>query len=299
MRRIIMAIYHWKGWKLDGHLPDIPKYVIAGAPHSSNWDFVFFIGATAEEGVEPNFMGKHTLFQGILKNFMLDMGGIPIDRNKRTNMVEQIAAEFDRRERLALVIAAEGTRRSKGEWKSGFYNIARAANVPIVPVWVCNERRLLGFGPAIDPTGSYAQTLLEIARCQAALGEARLGLVALAGLLEVAKGDKKELAEMLRADPELEALRASPKFEGLLKMFAGSPVMGTSAFTQVDTTEMSPLEKALRGEWMWNLLTQKREDRPGAAREGTSASSGAWWNFIEDGAEVDAAEEREREREQE
>ena len=141
--------------------------------------------------------------------------------------------------------------------------------------------------------------LLEIARCQAALGEARLGLVALAGLLEVAKGDKKELAEMLRADPELEALRASPKFEGLLKMFAGSPVMGTSAFTQVDTTEMSPLEKALRGEWMWNLLTQKREDRPGAAREGTSASSGAWWNFIEDGAEVDAAEEREREREQE
>ena len=109
-------------------------------------------------------MGKHTLFQGILKNFMLDMGGIPIDRTKRTNMVDQIAAEFDRRERLALVIAAEGTRRSKGEWKSGFYNIARAANVPIVPVWVCNERRLLGFGPAIEPTGSYAQTLLEIAR---------------------------------------------------------------------------------------------------------------------------------------
>ena len=78
-------------------------------------------------------------------------------------------------------------------------------------------------------------------------------------------------------------------------MFAGSPVMGTSAFTQVDTREMSPLEKALRGEWMWNLLTQKREDRPGAAREGTSSNSGAWWNFIEDGAEVDAAEERERE----
>ena len=164
VRRVIVAIYHWKGWKLDGHLPDIPKYVIAGAPHSSNWDFVFFIGATAEEGVEPNFMGKHTLFRGILKSFMLDMGGIPIDRTKRTNMVDQIAAEFDRRERLALVIAAEGTRRSKGEWKSGFYNIARAANVPIVPVWVCNERRLLGFGPAIEPTGSYAQTLLEIAR---------------------------------------------------------------------------------------------------------------------------------------
>ena len=164
VRRIIMVLYRWKGWKLDGHLPDLPKFVIAGAPHTSNWDFVFFIGATAEEGVEPNFMGKHTLFNGIMRNFMFDMGGIPIDRTKRANYVEQVAAEFERRDHLALVIAAEGTRSSNGEWKSGFYNIARAANVPIVPAWVCNERNILGFGPPIEPSDSYAETLLEIAR---------------------------------------------------------------------------------------------------------------------------------------
>lgn len=164
VRRIIMVLYRWKGWKLDGHLPDLPKFVIAGAPHTSNWDFVFFIGATAEEGVQPNFMGKHTLFQGMMRNFMFDMGGIPIDRTKRSNVVEQVAAEFEQRDRLALVIAAEGTRSSNGEWKSGFYNIARAANVPIVPAWVCNERRILGFGPAIVPTADYGETLLEIAR---------------------------------------------------------------------------------------------------------------------------------------
>ncbi len=164
VRRIIMVLYRWKGWKLDGHLPDLPKFVIAGAPHTSNWDFVFFIGATAEQGVQPNFMGKHTLFQGMIRNFMFDMGGIPIDRTKRSNVVEQVAAEFERRDHLALVIAAEGTRSSNGEWKSGFYNIARAANVPIVPAWVCNERRTLGFGPAIVPTADYGETLLEIAR---------------------------------------------------------------------------------------------------------------------------------------
>ena len=164
VRRIIMALYRFKGWKLDGHLPDIEKFVIAGAPHTSNWDFVFFVGATAEEGVEPNFMGKHTLFQGLMRNFMFDMGGIPIDRTKRSNVVEQVAAEFAARDHLALVIAAEGTRSSKGEWKSGFYNIARAANVPIVPAWVCNETMVLGFGPAIVPTDSYGETLLEIAR---------------------------------------------------------------------------------------------------------------------------------------
>jgi 1-acyl-sn-glycerol-3-phosphate acyltransferase len=164
VRRIILAIYRWRGWTLDGHLPDIPKFVIAGAPHTSNWDFVFFTGATAAEGIEPAFMGKHTLFKGVMRNFMLDMGGIPIDRTKRANAVEQVAEEFARRDRLALVIAAEGTRSSRGEWKSGFYNIARAADVPIVPAWVCNRRRIVGFGPAILPSANYGETLLEIAR---------------------------------------------------------------------------------------------------------------------------------------
>lgn len=165
VRRIIIWIYHAKGWKLDGHLPrDIDKYVIAGAPHTSNWDFVFFTGATHEEGILPNFMGKHTLFEGVMKNFMYDMGGIPVDRRSRANYVQQVADEFARRERLALVIAAEGTRSSNGEWKSGFYHIARAAGVPIVPAWVCNERRILGFGPPVWPTGTFGETLREIAR---------------------------------------------------------------------------------------------------------------------------------------
>lgn len=164
VRRIIIWIYHAKGWKLDGNLPrDIRKYVIAGAPHSSNWDFVFFTGATHEEGVLPNFMGKHTLFKGIMRNFMLDMGGIPVDRRKSANATQQIAEEFGRRDELALVIAAEGTRSSNGEWKSGFYHIAQAANVPIVPAWVCNADRILGFGPPMMPTGDYPADLEKIA----------------------------------------------------------------------------------------------------------------------------------------
>ena len=164
VRRIIMVLYRWKGWRIDGHLPDLDKFVIAGAPHTSNWDFVFFIGATAKEGVTPNFMGKHTLFQGIMRNFMFDMGGIPVDRSKRANYVEQVAEEFRKRDRLALVIAAEGTRSTDGSWKSGFYHIARAAGVPIVPAYVNNDTMVLGFGPPIVATESYGETLQEIAR---------------------------------------------------------------------------------------------------------------------------------------
>ena len=164
VRRVILWLYRWKGWTIDGRMPDLDKFIIAGAPHASNWDFVFFVGATAKEGRTASFMGKHTLFRGFMRNFMLDMGGIPVDRSRKAKFVEQVAAEFRMRERLVLVIAAEGSRTSDGTWKSGFYHIARAANVPIVPAYVDNETNTLGFGPPIVATQSYGETLAEIAR---------------------------------------------------------------------------------------------------------------------------------------
>ena len=165
VRRIILAIWYVQRWKVIDPLPrDLKKFVIAGAPHTTNWDFVFFTGATHEEGIRPNFMGKHTLFQGIMKNFMLDMGGIPVDRRSRLNATEQVAAEFAARDELALVIACEGTRKTDGTWKSGFYHIARAANVPIVPAFADNVRKIISFGEPLVPSGNYGKDLLKIAR---------------------------------------------------------------------------------------------------------------------------------------
>ncbi len=165
VRRIILMIYRFKGWKIEGGLPKhIKKYVIAGAPHTSNWDFVFFAGATHVEKVQSNFMGKHTLFQGFMRNFMLDMGGIPVDRTKSNSAVEQVAEEFAARDELALVMAAEGTRSSDGKWKSGFYHIAQAAGVPIVPAFADNERMVIGFGEPLIPTGNYGEDLMKIAQ---------------------------------------------------------------------------------------------------------------------------------------
>jgi 1-acyl-sn-glycerol-3-phosphate acyltransferase len=164
VNRIILFIYRWKGWRIEGALPkNIKKYVIAGAPHTSNWDFVFFSGATKHEQVQPNFMGKHTLFQGMMKNFMLDMGGISVDRTKRADTVEQMRREFEKREELALVIAVEGTRTSDGKWKSGFYNTAKAAGVPIVPAYADNEKMIIGFGEPLFPSGNYGEDLLKLA----------------------------------------------------------------------------------------------------------------------------------------
>ncbi len=165
VRRIILGIWNAKGWTVDGDVPrDIKKFVIAGAPHTSNWDIVFFVGATAEKGITPNIIAKHTLFNWPIGRFMYDMGGVPIDRRKRANYVEQVAEAFAARDELQLVLAVEGTRSTDGSWKSGFYHMARAANVPIVPAWVCNERKILGFGPPMETTGDYGKDLLRIAQ---------------------------------------------------------------------------------------------------------------------------------------
>ncbi len=163
VRRIVLALYRWKGWRFDLG-PNVPhRCVIAGAPHTSNWDFVFFLGATDEIGVRAHFMGKRSLFRWPLRRFMFDMGGIAVDRSKRGNYVEDVAAEFARCENMALVVAPEGTRGSITRWRSGFYHIALEAGVAVVPAWVDHRAMRGGLGPAIMPSGDFAADLKLIA----------------------------------------------------------------------------------------------------------------------------------------
>lgn len=163
VRRALLALYAWKGWRLEGTRPAARKFVITGAPHTSNWDFVFFLGATHRFGVRPSFMGKDSLFRWPLARFMRDMGGVPVDRSRKGDYVAQMIEEFARRDELALVVAPEGTRSNVSGWRSGFYHIALGAGVPIVPAWVDNTRMRGGLGPAIMPTGDYAADLAKIA----------------------------------------------------------------------------------------------------------------------------------------
>ncbi len=160
---VLLALYRWKGWKLEGKRPEAKKFIILGAPHTSNWDFVFFLGATNELGIRPSFMGKKSLFRWPATRFMLDMGGVPVDRSKRGNYVEQVTDAFRNATDLALVIAPEGSRTFKGSWRSGFYHIAMAAGVPIVPAWVNNETMEGGIGEPLYPTGDYRADLARLA----------------------------------------------------------------------------------------------------------------------------------------
>jgi 1-acyl-sn-glycerol-3-phosphate acyltransferase len=179
VRRLFIGIYRLRGWKVEGRAPQVPKFIIVGAPHTSNWDFATFLGAVDQLGFRPNFIGKHSLFRWPMRRFMRDMGGIPINRSVRGNYVEEVAQEIAKRDQVALVIAPEGSRNPKGPWRSGFYHIAMRAGVPIVPAWVDRKRRRAGLGQPLMPSGDYAADMERIAAFYRATlpGHPRLSLI--------------------------------------------------------------------------------------------------------------------------
>ena len=176
---VLLGVFRLQGWSLSGSAPHSRKCVIIGAPHTSNWDFIFFLGTTNAFGLRPSFMGKHSLFHWPMGRFMREMGGLPIIRNTGRNYVSQISAEFARHDDLMLVVAPEGTRGGAAAWKSGFYHIALGAGVPIVLGWIDGKNRRGGLGPEIMPTGDYAADMAQIAAFYASVlpGHPRLSAI--------------------------------------------------------------------------------------------------------------------------
>ena len=149
MKWIAYRYLTWRGWQFTGRIPDVPKMIIVGAPHTSNWDFFLFLAALQHFDIRVRFIGKHTLFRWPLGYFFRRWGGIPVDRRKAGGLVGQVAAAFDAEEQMILVISPEGTRRAAPAWKSGFLWIAEAAEVPVVLAGVDGAARTVDIGPMI------------------------------------------------------------------------------------------------------------------------------------------------------
>ena len=147
------------GWRIDGNLPNLRKYLIIVAPHTSNWDFFYGFLAYLTLRLEATWLAKHTIFRWPLGPIARRFGGTPIDRAQAGNVVQAHIAEFGRRDHMALVITPEGTRRKVPEWKRGFYFIAMGAGVPIVPVALDFSQKRILIGEAFTPTGDYAADL--------------------------------------------------------------------------------------------------------------------------------------------
>lgn len=151
------------GWRVAGQLPDIPKFVLIGAPHTSNWDFILFLWAQAALRMKPRWIGKHTIFFWPMGVLWRALGGIPVERGARLNVVEQAIETFQAADRMILVVSPEGTRRRTAEWKSGFYHIALGAGVPVVPGSLDFPSKTLTIGPPVTLSGD-TQADLEVFR---------------------------------------------------------------------------------------------------------------------------------------
>lgn len=160
MRRLLArAFLRATGWTPEGAPPKPHRFVLIAAPHTSNWDLAYLLAFAEVFDLRISFMMKDSVFRGPFGPLFRSLGGIPIRRHLRENLVKQMIELFRAREDLVLVVPAEGTRDRVEVWKSGFYHIAREAEVPIVLGYLDYARKRGGFGPAVVPTGRFREDM--------------------------------------------------------------------------------------------------------------------------------------------
>ncbi|HCO67688.1 MAG TPA: acyltransferase [Dysgonomonas sp.] len=153
MRNLSKFILNILGWKTSG-ITDYPaKCVLCVAPHTSNWDLILGKIIYSSLGRKASFLIKKSWFFFPMNIIFNALGGIPVDRSKKTSVTEQMVEEFSKRDRFELAVTPEGTRSANGEWKKGFYYIALEAKVPIVIVILDYKEKIACFKDVFIPTG--------------------------------------------------------------------------------------------------------------------------------------------------
>lgn len=156
-----LRVLGWLGWKMEGEFPNLDKCVACVAPHTSNWDFVIALATAFALRLKISFLGKHSLFKGPLGWWMRRIGGIAVNRSSTHGIVGQVSEQFAGQP-MILGIAPEGTRKKVPQWKSGFLHIARAANVPVLLIYLDYKKKVIGFGPAMEIGDDIAVEMAKI-----------------------------------------------------------------------------------------------------------------------------------------
>mgnify|MGYP006151367147 FL=1 len=150
LSKIILKIIRWR---VDGSLPvDQKKYVLIVAPHTSNWDFFLFVLTVSVLRLQPSVLIKDSLFVGPLGWFLRYCGAIPVNRKQAGSLVNYISGIYAAREEFVLIITPEGTRSPNANWKRGFHHVAKAAEVPILVVYVDSALRTIGIEGLMQPS---------------------------------------------------------------------------------------------------------------------------------------------------
>lgn len=161
--KLFKAYLKINGWKyIGGFDKNLKKCVLIAAPHTSNYDFPLAQAAFYLMGIKTNYLAKKELFKGPMEKLFKKWGGIPVDRSKKTDLVDQMAKLFSEYQELILVLSPEGTRKRVDTWKSGFYHIAKAANVPVACGYLDYAKKEAGIGKIIYDLSDIDKVIDEI-----------------------------------------------------------------------------------------------------------------------------------------
>jgi 1-acyl-sn-glycerol-3-phosphate acyltransferase len=163
IRLLSWIVLKLSGWKVVNVAPATGSYLIIAAPHTSNWDFPIGIAIAFHLRLKVYFIGKHTLFEGVLGPVMRWLGGIPLNREASKNFVDASIETYANNKNLIFAIAPEGTRASVSRWKTGFYHMAKGANVPLALAFFDYATRTGGIGKMFSTTESMAADMQTIA----------------------------------------------------------------------------------------------------------------------------------------
>lgn len=150
-------------WKIKGGIPpEIKKCVLVAAPHTSNWDFVWGMGALAEFNYDVKYLAKKELFRFPIKSMLLKLGGMPVDRSKHNRLTDAIVDLFNQHEKLIVLFPPEGTRSAVSKWKTGFYHVAVQAKVPILLGYLDYKNKIAAIDKILYPSGNIQSDFQEI-----------------------------------------------------------------------------------------------------------------------------------------
>jgi 1-acyl-sn-glycerol-3-phosphate acyltransferase len=158
-RLVARTFWAFSRWTLVSEpAPDRPTILI-GAPHTSNWDFVFMLAITWRLDMHVRWLGKKSLFRGWRGPIMRAWGGIPVDRESPAAVVGEVLQSIRAGDIFGLVVTPDGTRKGHTHWKSGFYRIAREAGLPLTLGYVDRTTMTTGLGPTIELTGDVSRDM--------------------------------------------------------------------------------------------------------------------------------------------
>ncbi|MFC4654858.1 MULTISPECIES: 1-acyl-sn-glycerol-3-phosphate acyltransferase [Rheinheimera] len=147
------------GWQISGPIPEQPKLVLAVAPHTANKDFFIGIAAVLALDIKVSFLGKHSIFVWPVRGLLLRLGGIAVDRSAAHGVVGQVVERFAQSDAMLLGLAPEGTRKKVTQWKSGFWQIAKQAKVPVALIGLDYSSRQVRFGPCLETGETFEQDM--------------------------------------------------------------------------------------------------------------------------------------------